>query len=270
VRVDSRRNAGARQQRAQSQLSRARSARSAAARVPAQAQPAGPQGAFDAETAARTRRKLFDTIAPVYDELNDRLSFGRHWQWKRDAVAACGATPGHRALDVCCGSGDLAFLLARAVGAHGRIVGLDFAPDMLDYAEQRRASEVTTSVAASPGDRACAILAQRDAAAQVSSGVGPIEWVQGDATAMPFPDASFDAVTMGFGLRNVNDIPAALREIHRVLRPGGRAAILDFNNSPSDLFDGIQVMRSLLPSNSVAGGHHAVSQCSSWPWSGVM
>ena len=216
---------------------------------------AGPSGAFDSATAANTRRTLFNTIAPVYDELNDRLSFGRHWQWKRDAVTASGAAPGHRALDVCCGSGDLAFLLAQAVGHTGHVVGLDFAQDMLEYAEQRRLGSAPQSridgvsrggsgASSSGWQPPCmAGMQTREDAAQRRDAAMPgnIEWLQGDATAMPFDDASFDAVTMGFGLRNVNDIPAALREVCRVLKPSARAAILDFNNSPNAVADAVQV-----------------------------
>lgn len=181
---------------------------------------AGPQGAFDEPTAAATRQKLFNDIAPAYDELNDLLSLGQHRVWKRMAVRWSGAAPGHAALDVCCGSGDLALLLERAVATGGTVVGLDFAQDMLDFAARRRL----------PGD---------------ARGANGVEWLQGDALAMPFADASFDAATMGFGLRNVADIPQALRELHRVLRPGARVAILDFNNSANALVDGVQV-RALL------------------------
>ena len=188
----------------------------------AQSSQAGPAGAFDDATKAKARETLFNNIAPVYDELNNRLSFGRHWGWKRDAVRRSGAAPGHRALDLCCGSGDLTVLLARAVGQRGSVVGLDFAQDMLDYAAQRRAS----------GDLASANSREPE---------GQIEWTRGDATALDFANDSFDAVTMGFGLRNVADTPAALQEIRRVLKPGGCAAILDFNHSPNAVIDGVQV-----------------------------
>ena len=134
------------------------------------------------------RQALFDSIAPVYDELNDSLSLGLHRIWKRMTVQWSGAAAGQAVLDVCCGSGDLALLLAEAVGPSGSVVGLDFAPAMLADARQRAA-------AVGPGT-------QRRRA--------PLRWVQGDALALPFEPASFDAVTMGYGLRNVADIPRAL------------------------------------------------------------
>lgn len=120
-------------------------------------------------------------------QLNERLSLGQHRVWKRMAVRWSGAAPGHTALDVCCGSGDLAFELARAVGASGEVVGLDFAAEMLDDAEARRLGMEGQRLASRPMAR--------------------MRWVQGDALDLPFPDCSFDAATMGYGLRNVADIP---------------------------------------------------------------
>lgn len=132
-------------------------------------------------------------------------------QWSR-------AAPGGRALDICCGSGDLAFLLARAVGSSGTVLGLDFAQDMLDYAQQR----------------------QRNVQGVAAAGRCGIEWVLGDALSLPFTDAEFDAVTMGYGLRNVADVPQALQEIRRVLKPGAWAAVLDFNHSENSVADAVQ------------------------------
>ncbi|PRW57174.1 ubiquinone menaquinone biosynthesis methyltransferase [Chlorella sorokiniana] len=154
------------------------------------------------------RQRLFNTIAPVYDQLNDQLSLGLHRVWKRMAVKWSGARTGGAALDVCCGSGDLAFRLAEAVGPNGSVVGLDFSHAMLEDAGRRQQQRQAT--------------------------LGPaynMRWVQGDAMDLPFEDCSFDAATMGYGLRNVASIPSALRELHRVLRPGCSVAILDFNNA---------------------------------------
>ncbi|KAI8464320.1 MAG: ubiE/COQ5 methyltransferase family-domain-containing protein [Monoraphidium minutum] len=180
----------------------------------------GPRGAFEPGQESAARQQLFNRIAPVYDELNERLSFGQHRVWKRMAVRWARAAPGGTALDVCCGSGDLAFELAAAVGPAGQVVGLDFAAEMLSDAEARRAA----ADAARPASR----LSPR------------MRWVQGDALELPFPDNSFDAATMGYGLRNVADIPRALAELRRVLRPGCSAAVLDFNNSEDPLVDGAQ------------------------------
>ncbi|MFP4006586.1 MAG: bifunctional demethylmenaquinone methyltransferase/2-methoxy-6-polyprenyl-1,4-benzoquinol methylase UbiE [Spirulinaceae cyanobacterium] len=152
--------------------------------------------------AASEIQALFDRIAPVYDTLNQELSFGLHRVWKRMAVKWTQAQPGDKALDVCCGSGDLALLLAQAVGQQGSVVGLDFAPAQLAIAKERGR------------DR----FPQHD-----------LTWIEGDALALPFADNTFNCATMGYGLRNVTDIPRCLRELHRVLKPGATAAILDFH-----------------------------------------
>nr|WP_051158624.1 bifunctional demethylmenaquinone methyltransferase/2-methoxy-6-polyprenyl-1,4-benzoquinol methylase UbiE [Nodosilinea nodulosa] len=145
---------------------------------------------------------LFDRIAPVYDSLNERLSFGLHRVWKRMAVRWSGAAPGQTALDVCCGSGDMALMLAQAVGTTGKVYGLDFSAELLAVAEGRsRRAPLPTQP----------------------------HWVQGDALALPFEASTFDAATMGYGLRNLTDIPQGLTELHRVLKPGATAAILDFH-----------------------------------------
>lgn len=145
---------------------------------------------------------MFDRIAPVYDRLNDRLSFGQHRIWKKMAVKWSEAKAGDRALDLCCGSGDLALILAKTVGENGLVVGLDFACQQLEIAQQRQT-------------RYCPHL--------------PMTWLQGDALNLPFPNRHFDCATMGYGLRNVTDIPLCLRELRRVLKPGAKAAILDFH-----------------------------------------
>lgn len=135
-------------------------------------------------------RTMFDRIAPVYDVMNRVMTAGLDRRWRRHAVAAV-VRPGDRVLDACCGTGDLALAAEREGGI---VTGLDFSAEML--ARARRKS-------------------------------GTIEWVQGDLLALPYPDGTFDAATVGFGARNVADLPAALAELRRVLRPGGRLAILE-------------------------------------------
>lgn len=183
-----------------------------AARTPAVRRPSGrPCRASESFREPAEKQRLFDTISDDYDQLNDQLSLGQHRVWKRMAVAWSGARPGDSALDVCCGSGDLALLLAAAVGRTGTVVGLDFARDMLLRAEQRSATAPTS---------ACRV-----------------RWQQGDALDLPFDAESFDAITMGYGLRNVADPITALREARRVLRPTGRAVFLDFNRSSNPVVD---------------------------------
>jgi demethylmenaquinone methyltransferase / 2-methoxy-6-polyprenyl-1,4-benzoquinol methylase len=134
---------------------------------------------------------MFDRIAPVYDAMNRAMTVGLDQRWRRLAATAA-VRPGDRVLDACCGTGD--FALADAAAGAGHVVGLDFSEGMLDRA--RRKSQ-------------------------------DVEWVEGDMLALPFEAASFDAVTVGFGVRNVDDLEAGLRELRRVLRPGGRLAVLE-------------------------------------------
>jgi demethylmenaquinone methyltransferase/2-methoxy-6-polyprenyl-1,4-benzoquinol methylase len=136
-------------------------------------------------------RTMFDRIAPVYDVMNRVMTAGLDVRWRRLAAGAA-VRPGDRVLDAACGTGDLAIADLRA-GAD-RVTGLDFSEPMLARARRKAPA---------------------------------IEWVQGDMLALPFADATFDAATVGFGVRNVADLPLALRELRRVLRPGGRLAILE-------------------------------------------
>jgi ubiquinone/menaquinone biosynthesis methyltransferase len=159
---------------------------------------------------------LFNRIAPVYDRLNERLSFGLHRVWKQMAVGWSGAAPGHTALDVCCGSGDLTLMLARSVGATGTVYGVDFSADLLAVAAERwtRRSPLVPPAT--------------------------LQWVQGDALALPIETSTIDAATMGYGLRNLTDIPQGLGELRRVLKPGAKAAILDFHRPQGALAKQLQ------------------------------
>jgi len=136
-------------------------------------------------------RSMFDRIAPVYDVMNRVMTAGLDMRWRRLAAAAA-VRPGDRVLDAACGTGDLAIADLKA-GA-GKVTGLDFSERMLERARRKDAR---------------------------------IDWVQGDMLALPFADGTFDAATVGFGVRNVADLPLALTELRRVLRPGGRLAILE-------------------------------------------
>jgi demethylmenaquinone methyltransferase/2-methoxy-6-polyprenyl-1,4-benzoquinol methylase len=135
-------------------------------------------------------REMFDRIAPVYDAMNRAMTVGLDRRWRAETARAV-VTPGDRVLDACCGTGDLALA---ALEAGGRVTGVDFSERMLERA--RAKSEA-------------------------------VEWVQGDALALPFADASFEAATVGFGVRNLDDLERGLRELRRVLVPGGRLAILE-------------------------------------------
>jgi demethylmenaquinone methyltransferase/2-methoxy-6-polyprenyl-1,4-benzoquinol methylase len=133
---------------------------------------------------------MFDRIAPVYDAMNRAITLGLDRRWRRLAATSA-VRPGDRVLDAACGTGDLALA---DLEAGGTVTGLDFSERMLERA--RRKSDA-------------------------------IEWVRGDVLALPFEDAAFDSATIGFGIRNVDDLDAGLRELARVLRPGGRLAVLE-------------------------------------------
>jgi demethylmenaquinone methyltransferase/2-methoxy-6-polyprenyl-1,4-benzoquinol methylase len=135
-------------------------------------------------------RGMFDRIAPVYDVMNHVMTAGLDRRWRKLAVQEV-VWPGDRVLDACCGTGDLA---VEAERRGGRVVGLDFSERMLERARKKS---------------------------------GAIEWVQGDALALPFGDGEFDAATVGFGVRNLADLEGGLRELARVLRPGGKLAVLE-------------------------------------------
>lgn len=158
-------------------------------------------------------KEIFDRIAPVYDQLNDRLSFGQHRIWKLMAVKWSEAKAGDHALDICCGSGDIALMLAKKVATTGKVTGLDFACEQLEIARSR----------------------QLDKCPDV-----PMNWLEGDALDLPFEDNQFDCATMGYGLRNVISISQCLQELQRVLRPGAKAAVLDFHRPEPGLMQAFQ------------------------------
>ncbi len=164
-------------------------------------------------TDADRVQALFNRIAPVYDRLNDWLSVGQHRIWKLMAVKWTHASSGDTCLDLCCGSGDLAQLLAERVGRTGQVFGVDFSCAQLEIARQRANNHYPPL---------------------------SIQWIEADALNLPFADNFFDAATMGYGLRNVTDIQRSLSELHRVLKPGATAAILDFHRPSNPTIHGIQ------------------------------
>jgi demethylmenaquinone methyltransferase/2-methoxy-6-polyprenyl-1,4-benzoquinol methylase len=143
--------------------------------------------------------RMFDRIAGPYDLMNRLMTAGLDRRWRAIAARESGVGRGATVLDACCGTGDLALELARTVGRVGEVTGLDFSAEMLARAARKPAGE--------------------DAAT--------VKWVRGDATAMPFEDDSFAAATIAFGLRNLPDPEAGLRELARVVRPGGRVVCLE-------------------------------------------
>lgn len=151
--------------------------------------------------------KQFDRIARRYDLTNHAISLGMHRLWKSRAVDDLGCVPDGSYLDVCCGTGDLMLTVASRLGAGGTVTGVDFSRNMLDVAARR-------ALQARERRRVAAAL----------------ELVEGDAQNLPFPDNTFDGAIISFGLRNLSNLGAGLREMARVVRPGGRVINLDLGH----------------------------------------
>ena len=151
-------------------------------------------------------QQMFSAIAPRYDVANEVLSLGVHRRWRARAVKLSGAQPGHAVLDCATGTGDLALALKRAVGPAGRVVGTDFCQEML-----------------AEGPRKAARMGL------------DVKFEVADALDLPYPDGLFDVASIAFGIRNVDDPARCLREMARVVRPGGRVVVLEFGQ-PGGLF----------------------------------
>ena len=185
---------------------------------------AAPAGARDRESAAQAVREMFTSIAPRYDLLNHVLSFNidRLWWWrtarKFDAILK---RPDACVLDLCCGTGDMTFALRRCAGSRAsQILGADFSHAML----------------------------QRAAAKGKNTTLRPPQWIEADALRLPFSDGRFNLVTSAFGFRNLADYDAGLREIARVLAPGGECGILDFGEPGGLIGHGYRVyFKKVLP-----------------------
>jgi demethylmenaquinone methyltransferase / 2-methoxy-6-polyprenyl-1,4-benzoquinol methylase len=174
---------------------------------------------------------MFDRIASHYDAMNSLMTAGLHHRWRERAADRAALRPGGAALDVCCGTGDLALELARRVGPDGAVVGCDFSEPMLDLAREK--------------------AAERDA---------PVRFEWADALELPYDRDRFDAVTIGFGVRNLADLGRGLREMARVLRPGGTLVILEITQPrrpPLSTFYSLWFDRIVPLLGTVAGDHDA-------------
>ncbi|MED3564129.1 demethylmenaquinone methyltransferase [Bacillus xiapuensis] len=143
--------------------------------------------------------KVFEKISDYYDKMNSVISFQQHIKWRMDTMNRMKVKPGSKALDVCCGTADWTIALADAVGPSGKVIGLDFSKNMLKVGQEK--------------------IDQL--------GLNQVELIHGNAMELPFPDQSFDYVTIGFGLRNVPNYLQVLKEMNRVLKPGGVAVCLE-------------------------------------------
>ena len=173
--------------------------------------------------------RLFDAVAPRYDRLNDVLSFGLHRHWKRQLVRAVQPLAGEQWLDLCCGTGDLALELGRCVRPGGAVTGLDAAAAPLERARQRQRQQPWL----------------------------PVTFQQGDALMTGLPNACADGAVMAYGLRNLADPLQGLKELRRLLRPGGRAGVLDFNrlpqSAPAAAFQRFYLRRLVVPAAASVG-----------------
>ncbi|HLR63163.1 MAG TPA: demethylmenaquinone methyltransferase [Lentibacillus sp.] len=142
---------------------------------------------------------VFEKIYSQYDSMNSIISFQRHKAWRKDVMKRMAVEEGSVALDVCCGTGDWSISLAEAAGVTGKVIGLDFSSNMLSVAEEKNKT-----------------LQYKQ-----------LSFIQGNAMKLPFDDNTFDYVTIGFGLRNVPDYMTVLKEMHRVVKPGGKAVCLE-------------------------------------------
>lgn len=165
---------------------------------------------------------LFSRVAPHYDRMNNLISLGTQNGWRKKFLRELKVVPGDFALDLCCGTGDITIALAKQVGPSGNVIGLDFNNDMLELADQK--------------------IRKQDLQKE-------IQLRQGDAMHMPYPDQIFDIVTIGFGLRNVPDADQVLKEIYRVLKPGGKVGILETSQPTNPIVKlGWQTYFKLFPS----------------------
>ena len=149
-------------------------------------------------TNPQSIRDMFAQLAPSYDLSNNLISFGQHLRWKRWLVQISGIGPGQRVLDCACGTGDIAFAFAKVIGASGEVLATDYCTEMLDQAMSRSGASRNS-----------------------------VRFETADVTALPYSDASFDASSIGFGLRNVQDSRRAISEMARVVRPGGSVMVLE-------------------------------------------
>jgi len=185
------------------------------------------------EFASQVNR-MFDRIAAHYDAMNSVMTAGLHHRWRHRAAARAELREGDSALDVCCGTGDLALELVRQVGPAGSVVGCDFSEQMLELARAKAAQRGATAVR--------------------------FEWA--DALSLPYDDASFDAATVGFGVRNLADLDRGLGEMARVLKPGGRLVILEITQPtrpPLSIFYSLWFDRLVPLLGTLAGDRDAYS-----------
>ncbi|WP_221565203.1 demethylmenaquinone methyltransferase [Alkalihalobacillus sp. TS-13] len=160
------------------------------------------------ETKEQRVHQVFESISNHYDKMNSIISFQRHVAWRRDTMKRMDVQKGSTTLDVCCGTGDWTIAMAKAIGPKGKAIGLDFSKNMLSVGEEKVKDE----------------------------GLANIQLQHGNAMELPYDDNGFDYVTIGFGLRNVPDLNQVLKEMHRVVKPGGKVVCLETSQPTIPVF----------------------------------
>jgi demethylmenaquinone methyltransferase/2-methoxy-6-polyprenyl-1,4-benzoquinol methylase len=175
-------------------------------------------------------RAMFDRIARVYDLMNSVMTAGLHHQWRRRAADLANVGPGDRVLDVATGTGDLAIELAKRVAPGGEVIGTDFSEEMLAHARRKVgvSDDATSRASAAHADRKVGVSDDATSRASAARAKAPgIHFAWGNALDLPYADGEFAAATVGFGARNFSDLDQGLREMARVVEPGGRVVILE-------------------------------------------
>ncbi|ABX08358.1 bifunctional demethylmenaquinone methyltransferase/2-methoxy-6-polyprenyl-1,4-benzoquinol methylase UbiE [Prochlorococcus marinus] len=174
-------------------------------------------------------KELFDTVSPTYDFLNDLFSFGLHRLWKRQFLRWLNPTYGENWADLCCGTGDLSISLAKLLGPNGSVLGIDFSSSQIALAKKRA----------------------------FKASIQSVSWLEADVLDNQLQSSSFDGVVMAYGLRNLSDPASGLHHMQRLLKPGGRAGVLDFNHtregSLSSVFQKCYLRKFVVPLASTMG-----------------
>ncbi|KHE72149.1 demethylmenaquinone methyltransferase [Halobacillus sp. BBL2006] len=166
---------------------------------------------MEQQTKEERVHHVFEKIYNRYDQMNSIISFQQHRLWRKDVMRRMQVSKGDEALDVCCGTGDWTMTLAEAVGPKGKVIGLDFSVNMLSVGIKKK----------------------------MASHIKQVEFEHGNAMQLPFEDNRFDYVTIGFGLRNVPDYLQVLKEMHRVVKPGGKVVCLETSQPTNPLFKAV-------------------------------
>ncbi|MDI6759998.1 MAG: class I SAM-dependent methyltransferase [Candidatus Brocadiaceae bacterium] len=222
--------------------------------MPNQKHPPTPEKLLKKE--GRDIRQMFASIAPTYDLLNSLLSLGFDARWRRRVVDLAGPSPDARVLDLCAGTAELALAFAQRLDPKGYVVASDFCWEMLELARpklKKRTVDTDPIKSPSPGGRG-----KGEGDTYGGATACPVVLLQADALCLPFPDKAFDVVSVAFGIRNVSNLTQGLKEMVRVVKPGGKVIILEFSLPAGPIFSRLYnfYFNKLLPwvGNSISAG----------------